>query len=97
LALLWLLPLAVGVAVGGWLGWLALPQVAPKAPNSTVASLPVAAGQGGSGAPRACLRAVEQADAVISYLVGGIRDRRLDASLLRYVEAARSCRKETSP
>jgi hypothetical protein len=93
----WLLPLAAGVALGGWIASSAGSQAPPPVPAATRASLPPARDAGSGSAPRACLQAVEQADAAISYLVGELRDQRLETSLQRYVVAARSCRKETSP
>lgn len=41
--------------------------------------------------PRACLVAMEQADAAISYLVGHIRDQRLSDTIQEFVQSRRAC------
>lgn len=100
-------PLAVGLLLGGVVGacgaWMAagaasardasqasVPAVRTAAPATTIHSP--------TGAPaRTCLGAVEQADVVISYLIGQVRDRRLETSLHDYVDAARHCRKQVAP
>jgi hypothetical protein len=41
--------------------------------------------------PRACLVAMERADAAISYLVGRIRDQRLSDTIQQFVESRRAC------
>jgi hypothetical protein len=41
----------------------------------------------------ACLSAVDDADAVISYLVTNMRDQRLARTLEQYREASRACRR----
>jgi hypothetical protein len=69
-------------------------------PASAVATpSPPAAPRRGQAAraDRTCLAAIQQADAVISYLIGDVRDRRLEQSLYAYVEAARDCREEAAP
>jgi hypothetical protein len=43
--------------------------------------------------PPACLSAVDDADAVISYLVANVRDQRLARSLQRYRAASLACRR----
>jgi hypothetical protein len=46
--------------------------------------------------PSACLRASEQADAAISYLVANIRDERLTKALKAYTTASQQCRHSAS-
>jgi hypothetical protein len=41
--------------------------------------------------PRACLVAMERADAAIAYLVGHIRDQRLSDTIQEFVESRRAC------
>jgi hypothetical protein len=41
--------------------------------------------------PRACLVAMERADAAIAYLVGNIRDQRLSDTIQEFVESRRAC------
>jgi hypothetical protein len=41
--------------------------------------------------PRACLVAMERADAAIAYLVGQIRDQRLSDTIQQFVESRRAC------
>jgi hypothetical protein len=41
--------------------------------------------------PRACLIAMERADAAIAYLVGNIRDQRLSDTIQEFVESRRAC------
>jgi hypothetical protein len=41
--------------------------------------------------PRACLIAMERADAAIAYLVGNIRDQRLADTIQEFVESRRAC------
>jgi hypothetical protein len=94
-----LLVLGAGLAAGGWIGSAtsrATPPSAPAAVTSTL-SLPSSAPfRSWTGRVSPCLAAVEQADAVISYLVGGVRDARLESALQRYVATAHGCRKEQS-
>jgi len=86
--------LGAGVAVGGWIG-----SGAPGAtPTATTVSVPLAL-PAPTPAPwwaplPSCQSAVQSADEVISYLIGGIRDRRLEVALQRYVATAQTCRKE---
>lgn len=63
-------------------------RAAPGAP----APAPAATSRPGATADPACLAAVEQADTVISLLVGDVRDQRLESSLSQYLDAARRCR-----
>jgi hypothetical protein len=107
----WPLPLAACLLAGGVLGaggsWLVQHGAAANAVPASSSSAAVPAGRpdpaprSASGtrpsSARTCLAAVEQADAVISYLIGDVRDRRLEASLYAYVNAARDCRRETAP
>jgi hypothetical protein len=91
----WALALAVGLlGAGGLLGVVgALPTAGPTVrPVAPPADPPAPARR----PARACLTAVEQADAVVSYLIGGVRDRRLETALQAYVTAARICRKEAA-
>jgi hypothetical protein len=67
------------------------PDPAPRSASGTRPS------SARTSSARTCLAAVEQADAVISYLIGDVRDRRLEASLYAYVNAARDYRRETAP
>jgi hypothetical protein len=105
------LALAACLLAGGVLGaggsWLvqqgASASAVPASPSSTAvtADRPVPAPRSAPGtrpsSARTCLAAVEQADEVISYLIGDDRGRRLEASLYAYVKAARDCRKGTTP
>jgi hypothetical protein len=106
----WPLPLAACLLAGGALGaggsWLvhhgAAAGAVPASSSAAVsAGRPDPAPRSASGtrpsSARTCLTAVEQADAVISYLIGDVRDRRLEASLYAYVNAARDCRRGTAP
>ena len=54
------------------------------APSTTALARPVS--------PPACLSAVDDADAVISYLVANMRDQRLARALEQYRAASRACR-----
>ena len=100
-------PLAVALALGLFAGGIAVgsmlaegsgqpalrataaaPGVAPTttaAPTTTVRARQVS--------PPACLSAVDDADAVISYLVANMRDHRLARSLEQYRVASRTCRR----
>jgi len=86
--------LGAGLAIGGWIG-----SGAPRA-TSTATTVPVPLGlpvptpSAGPAPLPSCQAAVQSADEVISYLIGGIRDRRLEAALQRYVATAHTCRKE---
>lgn len=107
----WPLAAAACLLAGGVLGaggsWLvqqgAAAGAVPASSSSTavLGSRAVPAPRSASGprssSARTCLAAVEQADAVISYLIGDVRDRRLETSLYAYVTAARDCRRETAP
>jgi hypothetical protein len=70
------------------------PTSPPGAAEAPRAAVPAAPERAEPVSP--CLAAVEQADAVISYLVGGVRDARLESALQRYVATAHGCRKEQS-
>jgi hypothetical protein len=59
------------------------PPVAP-APSTSIVVRP-------APPPRACLVAMERADAAISYLVGRIRDQRLSDTIQQFVAARRAC------
>jgi hypothetical protein len=89
------LALGAGLAIGGWIG-TGVPKATSVVTTTTVALPPLLPipSDGGALLP-ACQAAVQSADEVISYLIGGIRDHRLEAALQRYVAVAHSCRKET--
>jgi hypothetical protein len=94
----WALALAGGLlgaggllAVGG-----ALPAAGPAVRPAAPPTAPPAPAPG-RRSTRACLTAVEQADAVITYLIGDVGDQRLATALQVYVAAARTCRKEAAP
>jgi hypothetical protein len=55
----------------------------PPAPSTSIVVRPAP--------PRACLVAMERADAAISYLVGRIRDQRLSDTIQQFVAARRAC------
>jgi hypothetical protein len=89
---------AAGIAVGSMLAGgsrqpalratAATTSVVPtttEAPTTTVRARQVS--------PPACLSAVDDADAVISYLVANMRDHRLARSLQQYQAASRNCRR----
>jgi hypothetical protein len=56
----------------------------PAAPSTSIVVRP-------APPPRACLVAMERADAAISYLVGHIRDQRLSDTIQQFVESRRAC------
>jgi hypothetical protein len=56
----------------------------PPAPSTSVVVRP-------APPPRACLVAMERADAAISYLVGHIRDQRLSDTIQEFVASRRAC------
>jgi hypothetical protein len=88
--------LAAGLAIGGWIG-TGVPRATSVVTTTTIPLPPLPAVPPARGALLpACQAAVQSADEVISYLIGGIRDRRLETALQRYVAVAYSCRKETS-
>jgi hypothetical protein len=68
------------------------PRPAPQASTPPVAPAPstsIVVRQ--APPPRACLVAMERADAAISYLVGRIRDQRLSDTIQQFVESRRAC------
>ena len=89
--------LGAGLAIGGWIGTGVPKATSVVTTTTTTVALPPLLpipSAGGALLP-ACQAAVQSADEVISYLIGGIRDHRLEAALQRYVAVAHSCRKET--
>lgn len=57
---------------------------APPAPSTSIVVRP-------APPPRACLVAMERADAAIAYLVGQIRDQRLSDTIQQFVDSRRAC------
>jgi hypothetical protein len=86
--------LAAGLAIGGWIkpGRPQATSTAATVPAPPVLPAPTASAD--RAPPPSCQTAVHTADEVISYLVGGIRDRRLETALRRYVITAATCRKQ---
>jgi hypothetical protein len=93
-AALLVVSLAAGLAAGGWVkpGRPLATSTATVVPAPPV--LPAPTPSAGRAPPPSCQTAVHTADEVISYLVGGIRDRRLETALRRYVVTAATCRKQ---
>jgi hypothetical protein len=63
------------------------PATQPSAPPAPSTSIVVRQ----APPPRACLVAMERADAAIAYLVGHIRDQRLSDTIQQFVESRRAC------
>jgi hypothetical protein len=93
---------ALAGLIGAWLGpaghggaghRAAPPPAAPPAAPASAGTAPARV----AADPTPCFAAVEQADTVISLLVGDVRDQRLASSLGQYVKHARTCRKEAEP
>jgi len=90
--------------VGAWLGpghsgtthRATAPPVPVSTPVPTVPATPVTPVTPAAD-PAPCFAAVEQADTVISLLIGDIRDQRLESSLGHYIKDAQHCRKEAEP
>jgi len=88
---------AAGIGVGAMLAAGAkeparpAPAVATSATPTTVA--PTTAAPARQVSPPACLSAVDDADAVISYLVTNTRDQRLARTMQQYQAASRACRR----
>jgi hypothetical protein len=75
--------------VGFLLGAAATPErpaARPAAPVTVTSLVPWPAPP-----PRACLVAMERADAAIAYLVGNVRDQRLSDTIQEFVESRRAC------
>jgi len=68
-----------------------LPRPSPLTPPATVAAPTRIVVRQTS--PPACLAAIDDADAVIAYLVANMHDRRVAASLRQYRTASRTCRR----
>ncbi|SRR6266545_4260932 len=84
---------AVGAALAGSSSEPARPATAAAthvAPTSTAAPTTAPAHP---VSPPACLSAIDDADAVISYLVTNVRDQQLAATMERYRAASRACRR----
>jgi hypothetical protein len=79
--------LLAGVGIGIAIGPNEAQQVSPSAAPQPVVQIREAP------PPAACTRAVDAADAVISYLVAKIRDERLSKSIQDYGANARACRR----
>ncbi len=101
---------ALAGLIGAWLGPVRHGGASHRATRPPVAvSTPVSGGATAAGPgtaaspapatpdPAPCFAAVEQADTVISLLVGDVRDQRLESSLSQYVKNAQYCRKEAEP
>jgi hypothetical protein len=87
-----LLVLGLGVALGvGLRAGHDITDSRPAPPVSTVVVIRTKV-----QVPWVCLKANEDADAVISYLIGGVRDRRLDDRLKAYQTARQQCRRSAS-
>jgi hypothetical protein len=91
---------ALGLLLVGFLLGAAVTRVGTPAPRpATQASAPPAVPPAPSTSivvrqappPRACLVAMERADAAIAYLVGHIRDQRLSDTIQQFVESRRAC------
>jgi hypothetical protein len=101
--------LAVALALGVFAGGIALGSVlagrstrtSPAPATSAIATTAIATTAAPATttaparqvAPRVCLSAVDDADAVISYLVAGVRDQRLARTMQQYRAASGSCRR----
>jgi hypothetical protein len=87
-----LLVLGLGVALGiGLRTGYDTVGVRPTPPASTVVRIRTKV-----QVPGACLKANDEASAAISYLVGGIRDRRLEEALKAYNTAKQQCLQHAS-
>jgi hypothetical protein len=89
---------AGGIAVGSVLAGKSTPTPPAAAAPATSAIATTAAPATTTApprqvAPRACLSAVDDADAVISYLVAGVRDQRLARVMQQYRAASGTCRR----
>jgi hypothetical protein len=90
--------IALGSVLAGGRGEPARPASAARpsaAPSSAApgSAPPTTAAPARQVASPACLSAVDDADAVISYLVTNMRDQRLARTLEQYREASRACRR----
>jgi hypothetical protein len=78
--------------VGFLLGLAVRPERPPPAPARAAAPVTVTSlAPQQVPPPRACLVAMERADAAIAYLVGNIRDQRLSDTIQEFVESRRAC------
>ena len=75
---------ALGLLLVGFLLGAAVTRADTPAPSTSIVGRP-------APPPRACLVAMERADAAISYLVGRIRDQRLSDTIQEFVESRRAC------
>jgi hypothetical protein len=81
--------------VGFLLGLAVRPERPPPAPAQAAAPVTATSLVPGPAPPRACLVAMERADAAIAYLVGNIRDQRLSDTIQEFVESRRACQAAT--
>jgi hypothetical protein len=89
---------AAGTAVGSMLTDGARDPARPARAAPTTSGMPTTAAPTTTAPPRAvspaaCLSAVDEADAAISYLVTNVRDQRLARTMQRYRAASRVCRR----
>lgn len=88
---------AAGTAVGSVLAGRSTERARPATAAATsvapTTAAPTTTAPGRQLAPPACLSAVDDADAVISYLVANVRDHRLARTLQQYRAASRTCRR----
>jgi hypothetical protein len=88
---------AVGIGMGAMLAAGAREPARPAPAAATSATLttvaPTTTAPARQVPPPACLSAVDDADAVISYLVTNTRDQRLARTLQQYRVASRACRR----
>jgi hypothetical protein len=87
---------AAGIVVGSLLAGRSTERARPTAAATSVApstAAPTTTAAARQLAPPACLSAVDDADAVISYLVANVRDQRLARTLQQYRVASRTCRR----
>jgi len=85
--------IGVGSVLGGGSAQSALRATAAATSVALTTAAPTTTARVRQVSPPACLSAVDDADAVISYLVANIRDRRLARSLQQYQAASRTCRR----
>ena len=85
--------IGVGSVLGGGSAQSALRATAAATSVALTTAAPTTTARMRQVSPPACLSAVDDADAVISYLVANIRDRRLARSLQQYQAASRTCRR----
>ena len=84
---------AAGIGVGAMLAAGAREPARPAPAVATSTAAPTTTAPARQVSPPACLSAVDDADAVISYLVTNTRDQRLARTLQQYRVASRACRR----